>query len=1442
VFNRKLIAKILLVSFFLFESIQVAQAVVAPTISSQPTSIVVASGTTSFNLTVTATVNDGGTLSYQWYKRAHLNDNSPTTLSNTSRISGATTRSLTIGASGAGNTVAASDAGIFYVIVTNTLSGSSLSTTSSNAVVVITLLDEDFRDASLSNSSDWVFTYNNSSYANSARSLQGGTNSTANEYFQPCLTAASGAATTVTSGATEATVGAGTDKTVSVLGSCNGSALVTTGNGALRMSSNRLDTKSSAVFTREISTASGLDISFGFASYGGLEGAGTGRTADGSGFYLKAGSSTDYAPGGAGGAIGYARRVNETGVDKGLFAIGLDAYGNVGQANHVGNNCAAGTITDFNGTTYTAVNNVTTTANKIALLGPTGATRLQGYCLMTSPTGTATTTLSGYSGGSRSITFTNPSVSNRTSGTNSTCTVCKDVRIIVDSSAIASADRKIYVIVDGTVRYEVNQPQALKDSSTFKFGFSSATGGSSIISEFWGINVRTFTGVTAPDRPTSVSAATANNVDSSKTISWTAPAAWGIGELASGATGAVNRSYVARIIDSSGNETGWNCATTSTSCTIEGITSGTYTARVTAINRSGISSLPSDGSSSFTSTLTVQTTCSTFARIINGSFEDDAIQGTNGETIPLANIGTGTVNEGNYLWRGYNGSTTAEPTMFLNLQESSYASPSATIRRINGWETTSNDGKIEIQRQRSGYEATENTYLESAYFDRFGPTPAQGSYWAELNADEIGALYQDIITVPNTIMRWSIKHRGREEEDEEMQVKIGATNSTTAQVPIARRTPNTIWGTTPPTSWSTDSGYTSSSTITGRLSSGWVEYQGSYTIPANQTTTRFSFESNTPGSVANFLDDIVFTPLAACPDLVVGTASTSQTVNVLLNDYGYELNTLAVINASQVSGPTVSAVTFSGNNITFTPPSNFNANSDPIVISYTFRNGSNSNEISSARLTIIGSCNSMGQLQNGDFETPVVEFAGSGSILEDAFESPGTSPFWIATQSDDPRIEVWRQPVAGTDGGAISDSSDSYAKSGRQLAELAVTAHTDGIYQDLPTVEGAVIRYKFSHHRRSSPPADDPDAIPEPVVPDEMQVRIGATNSPSVNVPLTHRSNNATQSIASNGFLITSDNFWHDYSGAYVAGTEGTTRIQFAGVSSGGGFSDGGNLIDAIEFSTLLVCPFTRTVVSGNSLNINVFDIDGDSVLDTEDSRGTTQSNICDTTNDVSGGCTTASITVSGLAGATATVLADSSGRSLQFTAPSGVTTQTTVQVQISIRNEFSDISSGTITFQVVPEGSQRGINRYPIDPRVTSANIRSVNLTSISNTNIYTCIDLVTANNSTEVDTSNTAPTLEVSDGGVQTSSNSARSLTIRGSLADSRDAIRGLRINAQGANPVMDTSGTSRWLLIRMRALNENDPTAPTCSTVNRTWIELSPLKLTRVKKVVVSLQKKP
>jgi hypothetical protein len=174
---------------------------------------------------------------------------------------------------------------------------------------------------------------------------------------------------------------------------------------------------------------------------------------------------------------------------------------------------------------------------------------------------------------------------------------------MVDPTTVSSP--KIYALVDGTIRYSIPEPDAYKNLTTFKFGFSSATGGSSSVTEFWGINVNTFNGITPPDPPTAVTISSPSANGSSDTISWTQPGMWGVGELASGATGAVDRSYKVTLYDASGNATTYGCTTTSTSCVISNIGAGTYTAQVTATNRSGLTSLPSNSSSTFSSTLQV---------------------------------------------------------------------------------------------------------------------------------------------------------------------------------------------------------------------------------------------------------------------------------------------------------------------------------------------------------------------------------------------------------------------------------------------------------------------------------------------------------------------------------------------------------------------------------------------------------------------------------------------------------------------------------------------------------------------------------------------------------------------------------------------------------------------------------------------------------------------
>jgi hypothetical protein len=100
---------------------------VAPSITTQPTGATVNEGATSPSLSVTATVYDGGTLSYQWYSNT-TNSNSGGTA-----INGETNASFAATTSTLGTTY-------YYVDVTNTNSdatGNQTATTTSDAVAVV---------------------------------------------------------------------------------------------------------------------------------------------------------------------------------------------------------------------------------------------------------------------------------------------------------------------------------------------------------------------------------------------------------------------------------------------------------------------------------------------------------------------------------------------------------------------------------------------------------------------------------------------------------------------------------------------------------------------------------------------------------------------------------------------------------------------------------------------------------------------------------------------------------------------------------------------------------------------------------------------------------------------------------------------------------------------------------------------------------------------------------------------------------------------------------------------------------------------------------------------------------------------------------------------------------------------------------------------------------
>ncbi|UFR00293.1 DUF11 domain-containing protein [Streptomyces sp. Go40/10] len=142
------------------------------------------------------------------------------------------------------------------------------------------------------------------------------------------------------------------------------------------------------------------------------------------------------------------------------------------------------------------------------------------------------------------------------------------------------------------------------------------------------------------------------------------------------------------------------------------------------------------------------------------------------------------------------------------------ASQTQAPKRVPGWLTTASDHRIELW--RSGFS---------------GVPSAEGAQFAELNANEVATLYQDLPTTPGSKLYWRLYHRGRLGQDT-MALDIGAPGS-----PVEQRRftdGNTAWG----------------------------YYTGTYTVPAGQTTTRFSFRSVSAAGgnrgIGNFLDGIFF--------------------------------------------------------------------------------------------------------------------------------------------------------------------------------------------------------------------------------------------------------------------------------------------------------------------------------------------------------------------------------------------------------------------------------------------------------------------------------------------------------------------------------------------------------------------------------------------------------
>jgi uncharacterized repeat protein (TIGR01451 family)/fimbrial isopeptide formation D2 family protein/LPXTG-motif cell wall-anchored protein len=139
---------------------------------------------------------------------------------------------------------------------------------------------------------------------------------------------------------------------------------------------------------------------------------------------------------------------------------------------------------------------------------------------------------------------------------------------------------------------------------------------------------------------------------------------------------------------------------------------------------------------------------------------------------------------------------------------------------VPGWKTTASDKFIQIMKSEYLYNGRE-------------VNPPHGNQYAELNAEQVSALYQDVETTPGQTIYWRLAHRGGLGVDT-MTVQIGSADIPAEELPVIEEI------------------------STG--DSEWVYYSGTYTVPADQTTTRFAFNSvDAAGGDqrwGNLLDDI----------------------------------------------------------------------------------------------------------------------------------------------------------------------------------------------------------------------------------------------------------------------------------------------------------------------------------------------------------------------------------------------------------------------------------------------------------------------------------------------------------------------------------------------------------------------------------------------------------
>lgn len=291
---------------------------------------------------------------------------------------------------------------------------------------------------------------------------------------------------------------------------------------------------------------------------------------------------------------------------------------------------------------------------------------------------------------------------------------------------------------------------------------------------------------------------------------------------------------------------------------------------------------------------------------------------------------------------------------------------------LMAWKTTADDHKIEVgnttyQSNKKEYQYEDNRWTQKPLTQTeysYGCSSAvSGKQFAELNANGVGALYQDVLTMPGQDMNWQFYHKARTRISSGNQdsnvITTGSDKMAMVIAPvelvknvttheqlqtllnkcIVKNGSNTVLG--DGTMGEKGKSYTvyvceSTSNIQDKSgnrptgyggsyvkysTSSWRKNEGTYTVPKGQYLTRFFFAAISTASgvktIGNLLDDVWFSQNVAPPTPGTGRVTVTKKFYGLTEDEARTVvrNTGFITYGQGTASAALTAVNFSSENL-----------------------------------------------------------------------------------------------------------------------------------------------------------------------------------------------------------------------------------------------------------------------------------------------------------------------------------------------------------------------------------------------------------------------------------------------------------------------------------------------------------------------------------------------